>query len=199
MKSPWFLAVVLAGAFSGGALAAPPPAPAPQPASAAAQPEVKAVGDWLVRCYPTQTTSPCDMYQQQNDAKSQQRVLSVSIAYIPHLDRHVIQISVPLGVSIPRGTTLQAGSYTSPVLPFRRCDRAGCYVEMLIDNSTIDQLSHASGNALIKVTADDGKNYDLKLSLNGFTQAHDSMAEQARARAKPPAAGSGTPAAPAKK
>ena len=86
------------------------------------------------------------------------------IAYIPSRDRHAIQISVPLGVSIPKGVILQTGSYTSPMMPYRRCDRGGCYVEMLLDNAIVDQLNHAGANALIRVTADDGKNYDLKLS-----------------------------------
>jgi invasion protein IalB len=186
--------VFLAALVSGAALAQ---APAAAPAAPPPPPEVKNIGDWLVRCYPAQTQSPCDMYQQQNDAKSQQRVLAVSIAYIPHLDKHAVQISVPLGVSVARGVVLQAGSYTSPAMPYRRCDRGGCYVEMLLDNSVIDQLNHAGDTALLKVTADDGKNYQLKLSLNGFTAAHDSMAEQARAKAK---ADSGAAAAtPAKK
>ena len=175
------------------------PAFAQAPAAPPPPPEVKNIGDWLVRCYPAQTQSPCDMYQQQNDAKSQQRVLAVSIAYIPHVDKHAIQISVPLGVSIARGVVLQAGSYSTPMMPYRRCDRAGCYVEMLLDNSTIDQMNHAGDNALIKVTADDGKNYQLKLSMNGFTAAHDSMAEQARAKAKPADGAPAAPAAPPKK
>lgn len=187
------LGILACGPAFAQAPAAAPAAPPPPP------PEVKNIGDWLVRCYPAQTQSPCDMYQQQNDAKSQQRVLAVSIAYIPHLDKHAIQISVPLGVSIERGVVLQAGSFNSPVMPYRRCDRAGCYVEMLIDNSTIDQLNHGGSDALIKVTADDGKNYQLKLSLNGFTAAHDSMTEQAKAKAKAPPAESAAPNAPAKK
>jgi invasion protein IalB len=187
---------LLSGAFFGALVSSAALAQAPAAAPAAPPPpEVKSVGDWLVRCYPTQTQSPCDMYQQQNDAKSNQRVLAVSIAYIPHLDKHAVQISVPLGVSITRGVAILAGSYTSPAMPYRRCDRAGCYVEMLIDNSVVDQLSHGGDTALIKVTADDGKNYELKLSLNGFTAAHDSMSEQAKAKAKPEAGA----AAPAKK
>ena len=184
--------VLLAALVSGAALAQ---APAAAPAAPPPPPEVKNIGDWLVRCYPAQTQSPCDMYQQQNDAKSQQRVLAVSIAYIPHIDKHAIQISVPLGVSVTRGVVLQAGSYTSPAMPYRRCDRGGCYVEMLLDNPVIDQLNHAGDTALLKITADDGKNYQLKISLNGFTAAHDSMAEQARAKAKPDTGA----AAPAKK
>ncbi|HUO02985.1 MAG TPA: invasion associated locus B family protein [Rhizomicrobium sp.] len=191
MKTLSLLSGVFLGALVSSAALAQAPAAAPP-----APPEVKNIGDWLVRCYPAQTQSPCDMYQQQNDAKSNQRVLAVSLAYIPHLDKHAIQISVPLGVSIQRGVVLQAGSYTSPVMPYRRCDRGGCYVEMLLDNSVVDQLNHAGDNALLKVTADDGKNYQLKLSLNGFTAAHDSMTEQAKAKAK---ADTSAPAAPAKK
>lgn len=195
------LSAIILAALSSVALAQAPaqpqaPGQAEAPQAPPPPPEIKTVGDWLVRCYPLQTQSPCDMYQQQNDVKTQQRVLAVSIAYIPHLDRHAIQISVPLGVSISKGATLQAGSYTSPVLPYRRCDRAGCYVEMLMDNSTIDQLSHGGGDAVVKITADNGKNYALKLSMNGFTAAHDSMTEQAKAKAKPAAA---APAPQAKK
>ncbi|HXR95355.1 MAG TPA: invasion associated locus B family protein [Rhizomicrobium sp.] len=195
MKIPHLLSgAFLSALISGAALAQ---APAAAPAAPPPPPEVKNIGDWAVRCFPSQTQSPCDMYQQQNDAKSGQRVLAVSLAYIPHVDKHAIQISVPLGVSIPRGVVIQAGSYTSPVMPYRRCDRAGCYVEMLIENPVVDQLSHAGDNALIKLTADDGKNYELKLSLNGFSAAHDSMTEQAKAKAKPEAGAA--PGAPAKK
>jgi invasion protein IalB len=64
---------------------------------------------------------------------------------------------------------------------------------MLVDNSVVDQLAHAGDSAMVKIKADDGKNYDLKLSLNGFSAAHDSMTELAKQKAKAPAA----PAAPA--
>ncbi|HEX4118746.1 MAG TPA: invasion associated locus B family protein [Rhizomicrobium sp.] len=195
MKTLSLLSGILLSALVSGAAFAQ--APAAAPAAPPPPPEVKNVGDWLVRCYPAQTQSPCDMYQQQNDAKSQQRVLAVSLAYIPRLDKHAIQISVPLGVSIGRGVVLQSGSYTSPPMPYRRCDRGGCYVEMLIDNNVVDQLNHGGDNALLKVTADDGKNYQLRISLNGFSAAHDSMEEQAKAKAKPEAGAAA--AAPAKK
>ena len=102
--------LALAALVSGAALAQTPPA-APAPLG---QPEIKTVGDWMVRCYPAQSASPCDMFQQQNDAQSQQRILALSIAYIPHLDRHAIQISVPLGVAIAPGAIIHAGSFSAP-------------------------------------------------------------------------------------
>jgi invasion protein IalB len=191
--------LAFAALISNSALAQAPAAPA-QPAAPAAPgtPEVKSVGDWLVRCYPAQNQSPCDMYQQLNDTNSHQRVLAVSIAYIPKLDRHALQISVPLGVAIGAGAIIHTGGYASPALPYRRCDRVGCYVEMLIDNGVVDQLSHGGDSGMVRITADDGKTYEVKLSLNGFSAAHDSMAEQARARvAREPAAGTAAPAAAA--
>jgi invasion protein IalB len=183
--------------LSGAALAQQLDAPAPG-AAPLGTPDVKNVGDWAVRCYPTQNASPCDMFQQSNDKNTQQRVLAISIAYIPHLDRHAIQVSVPLGVSLAAGVVVHTASFSSPALPFRRCDRTGCYVEMLIDNSIVTQLSSGGDTAGVKIVSDDGKNYDLKLSLNGFAAAHDSMAEQARAKAKAPD-GAAPAAAPAKK
>jgi len=162
---------------------APAPAGAAQPPG---PPEIKTIGDWAVRCYPVQSQSPCDMFQQQNEKDSQQRILAVSLAYVPHLDRHAIQVVVPLGVSIPKGVVIHTASFTSQTMPYRRCDRAGCYVEMLVDNSLVDQISRGGDGALVKITADDGKSYDLKISLNGFAAAHDSMAEQAKQKAKAP-------------
>ncbi len=174
--------LALAGLISGAALAQGSPAPA----AAQGQPEIKQVGDWAVRCFPIQSASPCDMFQQQDAKDSKQRVLALSIAYIPHLNQHGIQISVPLAVAVQPGVVIHDGNFSSKVMPYRRCDRAGCYVEMLLDNSVVDQLSHGGDSAMIKVTADDGKQYDLKFSLKGFSAAHDAMMELAKQKAKTP-------------
>jgi invasion protein IalB len=178
---------ILMGAFaglllaSGAALAqdAAPAAPAP-----AGRPEVKTVGDWFVRCFAVQSPSPCDMFQELDDQRTRQRVLSISIAYVPSLDRHALQVTVPLEISIPRGLTIQTDSYTSPVLKYRRCDRNGCYVEMAVDNGLIESLGKSGPAGKINIVADSGKSYALNFSLKGFAQAHDDMASQARAKAK---------------
>jgi invasion protein IalB len=148
------------------------------------------IGDWTVRCYKVASPSPCEMYEELDDKNSRQRVLGMSIAYSPSNDRHLIQIAVPLGVSIPKGLVVQADSFTSPALHYRRCDRLGCYVEMVFDNSFIASLSKAGPKAIVKIVGDNGKDFDINLSLDGFAGAHDSMAEQAKQKAKnpPPAA-----------
>ena len=198
MKISSLLSGLTLTALLAGSAAAQAPAPAGAPPPAPVQPEIKTIGDWAVRCYPVQSQSPCDMFQQQNEKDSQQRILALSLAYIPHLDRHAIQVVVPLGVAIPKGVILHTSSFTSQSMPYRRCDRAGCYVEMLIDNNIVDQIGHGGDTAMVKITADDGKSYDLKISLNGFSAAHDAMAEQAKQKAKAPPAQPAAPAAPAK-
>ena len=160
-------------------------AQAPAADGAPGRPDVKNVGDWTVRCFPIQSPSPCDIFQEQDYQKTGQRVLSISIAYVPSMDKHAIQISVPLDISIPKGVTLQTDTYTSPVLKYRRCDRNGCYIEMAVDNGLVEGLAKSGAEGKVNIAADSGKNYALKFSLKGFSQAHDDMAAQARAKAKP--------------
>ena len=191
LSSKILLAGAVGLALSGAALAQQP---APD---TNARPETKTVGDWTVRCFPIQSPSPCDMFQEQDYAKTGQRVLSISIAYVPSLDRHAIQISVPLDISIPKGVTLQTDTYTSPALKYRRCDRGGCYVEMAVDNALVEGLAKSGADGKVNIAADNGKTYALKFSLKGFAQAHDDMVAQARAKAKPVQQNAAAPAAPA--
>ena len=175
---------VLTGAFAGLVLGCAAAVAQEAPAGPG-RPDVKTVGDWLVRCFPVANTNPCDMFQELDAQQTHQRVLSLSVAFIPSLDRHAIQIAVPLEVSIPKGLKIQTDTYTSPVLKYRRCDRNGCYVEMAVDNGMIQQLASSSGGAKVIIAADNGKTYPLAFSLKGFSAAHDDMVAKAKAKAKP--------------
>ena len=81
---------------------------------------------------------------------------------------------------IQKGLILSSDSYTSPMLHYRRCDRGGCYVEMMIDNSAVDALGASSGSAKIRVVALGGKVFDIPFSLNGFSDAHGAMQDLSR-------------------
>src|SRR5476649_1618752 len=68
--------------------------------------ETKPFGDWTVRCFPVATPSPCYMFELLANKTSGERVMSVSIAYMPNGDKHIIEIAVPLGVAIQKGLIL---------------------------------------------------------------------------------------------
>jgi invasion protein IalB len=153
--------------------------------SGAPSPEVKPVGDWFVRCFPIDSPSPCDMFQELDSQATKQRVLSISLAYVPSIDRHAIQIMVPLEIAIQKGVTIKTDTFTSPLLKYRRCDRNGCYVETPVENSFVESIGRSSGEGgKINIVADNGKSYALNFFLKGFAAAHDDMVSQARAKAK---------------
>ena len=205
MKTSLFLAG-LAVSFAlclGAAQAqdAPAAAAAPAPAAnsggstcppAAAGTEVKCVQDWQVRCFKVQGQSRCDMYQELADKNTQQPLLSLSVAYIPTMNRRAIQILVPLMVSIPKGLKVITDSYTSPVLKYTSCERTGCYVAAIADDAFLQGLARSGPSAKVQITTDSGREIPIDFSLRGFSQALDLMTAQTKAKA----AAAATPAKP---
>jgi len=148
------------------------------------RPDVKTVGDWMVRCFPVSNPNPCDVFQER--VIRQQRVLTFSLAFVPSMNRHILQITVPLDVAIQKGMTIQADGYTSPVLKYRMCNREGCFVQTAPDEAMIEALAKStSPEAKVTIVADNARSFALPLSLKGFSSAHDDMVAQARVKAKP--------------
>ena len=187
--------LALAGIAAGLVLAAGAAlaqAPTDQPAASPQAQIVKTVGDWKVRCFSVQNTNPCDMFWQQNNPNTGQRLVAASIAYAPSADRYIVVLILPLGISVPKGVVIQTDSFTSPVMHYRMCTRDGCFVQTVGDRNLIESLSKSGPQAKLNIGGDDGKSYSLPLSLNGFAGAHDEMVDQAKSRAVK------TAAAPAK-
>jgi invasion protein IalB len=146
--------------------------------------DTKAVGDWTVRCFSVASVSPCDMYQEAQETSTHRRVLGFSLAYVPKDDKHVVDIAVPLGISIPAGAIIKTDAYTSPRLGYHHCDQAGCYIEGVMPNDMVASIAKSGPDATVNIQSDDGKDFALKVSLNGFASAHDAMAALAKTKAK---------------
>jgi invasion protein IalB len=130
--------------------------------------------------------------------KQRQRVLSVSIAYIPQNDRYALQVVVPLGVAIGKGMTLNAGQKTLRGVRYNRCNREGCFVEVIIDAATVDALARLGAQTQIVVYPYRQTNeVKLPLSLKGFGEALARLKAEARTRHVPAAARPGGTSAPA--
>jgi invasion protein IalB len=150
--------------------------------AAAPQPEVKRIGDFSVRCYPVKSVAPCDLYEDRVNKETNQRVVSFSLAYMPAGNRYILAVSVPLGVAIEKGLIITGAGYTSPALPFRRCDGGGCYVELAVPKDLVDQFAKLGSDVKIRVTPDSGKVFDFPFSFDGFTAAHDEMVASNKAK-----------------
>lgn len=193
MKSMRFTLALAAALMAAPALAqdaADGQAPQQQANKPVQPSEIKEFGDWTVRCYPIKSPTPCEMLELRVAKKTGQRVLGVTLAYMAARDAHIVQIAVPLGVSIANGLILESDTYKSPVIKFRRCDQGGCYVEAAMGNDIISSLSRAT-KAQAVVVAANGKRFNLVFSLKGFNEAHASLVELSKAK------GSGAAPAPA--
>lgn len=196
-KAPLAALLVLAAwpglAAAQPAVGAPPPKPVaaakPAAAPAAAAPAAsgpRQFGEFIVRCAQGKSVAPCDLYEERGDKNTGQRLIGFSIGYMPSSSHYIMQIAVPLGVSLDRGVIVSGGSFNSPKLSYRRCDQAGCYVETIVDKSLIDAFAKLGDDAKIKVAADGGKIYDFTFSFKGFSAAHDDMVAQNKAKAVSP-------------
>ncbi len=184
MKRVLTIAILLAAAASSAFAASA----VPGAKKADGNPEIRYFGDWAVRCFPIKSPSPCDMLFATVRKNTGQRVLSVSIAYVPSKGTYRMQVAVPLGIDFARGVVIQAGNYSSDKLNVRRCDQSGCFVEMGIGNDLIEGLAaNSDQDAKVKlVAADTGKPASLPVSLKGFSDAHQAMVQDARKNAVNP-------------
>ena len=159
--------LLIAGAPSGvDAATAKSPAAAPQPAANSAV--TGKFGDWEVRCFSVPSPAPCDMVQLLTQKNTGSRVMSLSIAYAPGSNRHLVQFVLPLGVSAClRALALIAGAYTSPRLLYRRCNKTGCFVEGAIDEAVIGAMGNSGTQAKMMVMSDNGKPFSIPFSLRG--------------------------------
>jgi invasion protein IalB len=182
--------------------AAAPSAPATDPAAAAAAAAAAQfsvntpVGDWAVRCALTTVKSPapCDVIQLTVNQDTKQRIMSFSLAYVPSRDAYAMQVIVPTGVALSRGMSLAAGERALNGVRFNRCERDGCYVEMLVDAPTVAALSAAGKSTTVTVIGYGQFNeYKLPVSLTGFPEALDRMKGLSRERAIAIPAGTATP------
>ncbi|GAA0554898.1 invasion protein IalB [Rhizomicrobium palustre] len=177
----------IAFAFAAALLAAPAIAQDAGPQKPMQPSEEKLFKDWTVRCFPVPSPSPCEMIEVRVAKKTGQRILGVLLAYVPARNAHILQISVPLGISIQNGLVINADTYKSPVLKYRRCDQMGCYVEAAVGDDVIGQLSKAT-KAETQIVTVDGRKFNLVFSLDGFNEAHNTLVELTKAKAKAPAA-----------
>jgi invasion protein IalB len=163
-----------------------------------------------VRCAleTVKSPAPCDVIQLTVNQDTKQRIMSFSLASVPSRDAFAMQVIVPIGVAIARGATIGTGDRPLENVKYNRCERDGCYVELLVDQPTIAAMQAAGGEVKsTKVTVisyGQFNSLDLPVSLNGFPEAMERMKTLARQRAvalptttATPAPASGVPRAAA--
>ena len=133
-------------------------------------------GSWTLRCAAaTADARPdCMMFQNLVQKTGGQPVLQFGIGIAPPDGLPTVLVSLPLGIALPPGITIEIDSATPANFPVERCEPDGCRAGMKLRDATVQQLSHGKQ---LHVTFYDGARKPLKvsLSLEGFGAAFKAL------------------------
>jgi invasion protein IalB len=132
-------------------------------------------GSWSVRCY-RQGPFVCDMTQVDVDRAHNMLVASIAISYDQKSDSYLGRFLMPLGVSFDQGLTLQIGTFNAQNIKFRVCGRDGCLVVTPLPPQLIEAMSSAgSARGTMKAAYIDGRQFQIPILLDGFSDGLDSL------------------------
>lgn len=142
-----------------------------------------AYGSWTLRCEDARESrsQACIMFQNLVLRAGGQPVLQFAIGIAPDADTPTVLLSLPLGIALPPGVTMQIDERAPATFPVERCEPDGCRAGMRLRSVTVAQLS--AGRQLT-ITFYDGERQPIRvpLSLDGFDAAFAAL----RARSAPP-------------
>jgi invasion protein IalB len=139
---------------------------------AAAQPQSgQAYEDWQVRCARPNETAPeqCHIGQTVVTKENGKPFLYIGVGYAPDRpDGPVLLVTVPLGIHLPSGVTLQIDQGQPLGLLVERCDRNGCHAGLALDGKTLASMQKG---LMARVSIRDSARNPVKvpISLKGFT------------------------------
>lgn len=162
--------LLLASSFVGGAwvapvMAAPDATPSSTANAATGHPDVsETFGDWRYLCETRDSGRMCVLAQHQIVKTSGQTVLNVE--FTPLADGRIRSLfTLPFGVLLPAGVTLQVDGQQLGRLQYRACFPTGCVAGLDWDASLLTKL-RAAKEFKVLVQVDDAQSRTLALNVD---------------------------------
>jgi invasion protein IalB len=146
------------------------------------KPKEKTFQDWTLVCQKPEGADKelCVLVQQlvrkDPEKDTQQRVMLVEIGYAPKSDKALIIFTLPLGVLLPPGLSLQVDEGEPQRFPVEICLRDGCRAALALEDSLISSMKAGTQGKLSFM--DPQRNpVALPVSLKGFTAGFKALAD----------------------
>ena len=144
--------------------------------SARAEDTQQIYGSWTLRCTAAADGArpDCMMFQNLVQKAGGQPVLQFGIGMAPPDGLPTVLVSLPLGIALPPGITIQIDSGPAATFPVERCEPDGCRAVIKLRDATVQQLTQGGQ---LHITFYDGARKPLKvsLSLDGFGAAFKAL------------------------
>lgn len=127
---------------------------------------------WAVGCTNTESGLDCRAGQTVVYQQGQRRIeVSAVLRMLPDTNKPNLLLLLPLGVSLPKGVTIQFGQSQAKAIAFQSCNLKGCMAEYPITNAEIASLQKGANMTLSVQTAQDAP-IKFTLPAAGFAAAY---------------------------
>ncbi|AWN17334.1 invasion associated locus B family protein [Salinisphaera sp. LB1] len=132
--------------------------------------------DWEVRCPKSGKKNECEMTQLVKSPDSGKPIMRVVMGYPPQINTAAMIFILPLGTRLAPGVQLSVDGDQPRRFPFQICLEQGCRADFPIKNSLLNKLKHGH-TAQVTIVGPKGDQIKLKVSLSGFTDANNAIAQ----------------------
>ena len=133
--------------------------------------EGDAFGSWRVSCETAADSHRrgCFIVQNLVLREGGQRVLQIAVGYVEQTPDPIALLSLPLGISLPPGASIQIDEHEAKRIPIERCEPNGCRAGLKLPE---DILASFRSGSQMSVTFYDAKREPIvvPLSLDGFSE-----------------------------
>jgi invasion protein IalB len=151
------------------------PAPAPQQRQQAPSPPAQPAPQWAVACTNTQAGLDCSVGQSRVFQETGRNVqVGVALRIPPDTRKPNLMLQVPLGVSLPKGLTVQFGGDNPKAIAFQSCSVNGCLAEYPITETEIASLLNGA-DLTLSVHTSNNTPLTFRISAAGFANAYAKM------------------------
>ena len=144
------------------------PAP-PQPAAVSPPGPAQSItfADWVLSCQPAAAKQRCALIQIVRDTKNRRIIQIMAKRNGPAA---YLELTVPLGISIPYGVSLDLSDTVKLPTHLADCDPAGCRSVLALDEKTLTQIKSAKTLSVTFQDSKSGKTITISASPTGFEQ-----------------------------
>jgi invasion protein IalB len=132
--------------------------------------------NWTARCEPAPGTSldRCFIFQNLVLKESGQRVVHMAVGYLAANGQTAAVITMPLGISLPPGASIDVDGGTPREIVIERCDTNGCVGAVALNEQLVVELKRGRE---ARISFHDGtrRRIAVPVSLLGFTAGFNSL------------------------
>jgi len=131
------------------------------------------IGAWAIQCSEVSgQKKQCNLAQTLVDTRRRQPLAS----WVIGKDGEGVltsSITIPAGVNVSAGITIQIGDRQAFQVPFKTCVRAGCVAQFQASSEVVNAMAQHEKATVTMQTLQE-KDINLPFSLSGFTRAYES-------------------------